>query len=128
MFLWLWCRPEAIALIQPLAWEPPYATGVTLKSRRKKKKEEEEEERKKEKEFEGRNGTKPHINMSTQIPHTSKPRPPPEALSPSARISWISRLAISMHSPVEGLHTSLMVEYSLKAGEMYRNMYIAQKN
>ena len=23
--LWLWCRPAAIAPIQPLAWEPPYA-------------------------------------------------------------------------------------------------------
>ena len=23
--LWLWCRPAATALIQPLAWEPPYA-------------------------------------------------------------------------------------------------------
>ena len=26
--LWLWCRPAAIALIQPLTWEPPYATGA----------------------------------------------------------------------------------------------------
>lgn len=38
--LWLWCRLAAMALIQPLAWEPPYATGVALKS--KKKKEEKE--------------------------------------------------------------------------------------
>ena len=29
--LWLWCRPAAAALIQPLAWEPPYAAGVALK-------------------------------------------------------------------------------------------------
>ena len=29
--LWLWCRPAATALIQPLAWEPPYAVGVALK-------------------------------------------------------------------------------------------------
>ena len=28
--LWLWRRLVAIALIRPLAWEPPYATGVTL--------------------------------------------------------------------------------------------------
>ena len=28
--LWLWCRPSAIALIQPLAWEPPYALGAAL--------------------------------------------------------------------------------------------------
>ena len=35
--LWLWCRPVATALIQPLAWEPPYAAGVGLKTKRKKK-------------------------------------------------------------------------------------------
>ena len=29
--LWLWCRPVAVPLIRPLAWEPPYATGVALK-------------------------------------------------------------------------------------------------
>ena len=29
--LWLWHRPAAIALIQPLAWEPPYAMGAALK-------------------------------------------------------------------------------------------------
>ena len=26
--MWLWCRPVAIARIQPLAWEPIYATGA----------------------------------------------------------------------------------------------------
>ena len=29
--LWLWSRPAAVALIPPLAWELPYAMGVTLK-------------------------------------------------------------------------------------------------
>ena len=28
--LWLWHRPEATALIKPLAWEPPYTMGVAL--------------------------------------------------------------------------------------------------
>ena len=38
-FLWLWCRPVAIALIRSLAWEPPYAVGVALeKAKRQKKK------------------------------------------------------------------------------------------
>ena len=32
--LWLWGRPAAIALIQPLAWEPPYATGVALNKKK----------------------------------------------------------------------------------------------
>ena len=32
--LWLWHRPAAVALIQPLAWEPPYAAGVALKSKK----------------------------------------------------------------------------------------------
>ena len=36
--LWLWCRPAAVALIRPLAWEPPYALGVALKRPKKKKK------------------------------------------------------------------------------------------
>ena len=29
--LWLWCRPAATAPTRPLAWEPPYASGVALK-------------------------------------------------------------------------------------------------
>ena len=29
--LLLWCRQAAIALIQPLAWELPYAAGAALK-------------------------------------------------------------------------------------------------
>ena len=37
--LWLWRRPAATALIRPLAWEPPYATGAALeKTKRQKKK------------------------------------------------------------------------------------------
>jgi len=45
--LWLWRRPVAIAPIQPLAWEPPYAVGAaqeiaatttTKKDKRQKKK------------------------------------------------------------------------------------------
>ena len=37
--LWLWCGPAATALIGPLAWEPPYATGEALeKTERQKKK------------------------------------------------------------------------------------------
>ena len=36
-FLWLWCRLAAVAQIQTLAWELPYATGMALKSKTKKK-------------------------------------------------------------------------------------------
>ena len=35
--LWLWYRRAATAPIQPLAWEPPYALGATLKRKRKRK-------------------------------------------------------------------------------------------
>ena len=31
----LWCRPAAVALIPPLAWELPYATGVAVKTEKK---------------------------------------------------------------------------------------------
>ena len=34
---WLWCRPAAVALIRPLAWEPPYAMGTALKWQKKKR-------------------------------------------------------------------------------------------
>ena len=37
--LWLWCRLAAAALIQLLAWEPPYAAGVALKRQKNKNKE-----------------------------------------------------------------------------------------
>ena len=37
VLLWLWCRPAARAPIYPLAWEPPYATGVALKWQKDKK-------------------------------------------------------------------------------------------
>ena len=39
MLLWLWCRLEAVAPIGSLAWEPPYALGMALKSKKEKKKE-----------------------------------------------------------------------------------------
>ena len=34
--LWLWHRLVAIALILPLAWEPPYSAGAALKSKKNK--------------------------------------------------------------------------------------------
>ena len=43
--MWLWYRSAAIALIQPLAWEPPYAAGLALK-RQKEKKEKKEKKKK----------------------------------------------------------------------------------
>ena len=36
--LWLWYRTVAVAPIQSLVWELPYAGGAALKSRKKKKK------------------------------------------------------------------------------------------
>ena len=36
VFLWLWHRLTAAALIQPLAWKLPYAMGVALKRQKKK--------------------------------------------------------------------------------------------
>jgi len=36
--LWLWHRPAAVALMRPLAGEPPYASGMALKSQKGRKK------------------------------------------------------------------------------------------
>ena len=37
MLLWLWHRPAAAAPIQPLVWDPSYASGIALKKAKKKK-------------------------------------------------------------------------------------------
>ena len=37
--LWLWHRPAAVALIGPLAWEPPYAAGTAPPKKKKERKE-----------------------------------------------------------------------------------------
>ena len=45
--LWLLLL-TASALIQPLAWEPPYATGVALKSKERKREREREKKERRE--------------------------------------------------------------------------------
>ena len=37
-WLCLWRWPASVALIQPFAWEPPYASGAVLKRQKTKKK------------------------------------------------------------------------------------------
>ena len=43
--LWLWRRPAAIALIRPLAWEPPNAMGSALKRQKDQKKKKKKKEK-----------------------------------------------------------------------------------
>ena len=45
--LWLWHRPAAAAQIRPLAWEPPYAVGATLKRQKKNKRKQRNQKKKK---------------------------------------------------------------------------------
>ena len=40
VWLWLWRRLEATALIHPLVWEPPHAVGEALKKKKKEKEKE----------------------------------------------------------------------------------------
>ena len=40
VWLWLWCRLAAAALIRPLVWEPPYAEGAALGEKKKELEEE----------------------------------------------------------------------------------------
>ena len=35
--LWLWYKPAAAAVIQPLAWEPPYAVGAAQEMAKRQK-------------------------------------------------------------------------------------------
>lgn len=39
VLLWLWHRPEAAALIQPVAWELLYATDAAIKRKRRRRRE-----------------------------------------------------------------------------------------
>ena len=57
--LWLWRRPVATALIQPLAWQPPYAADVALESKKKKKK----KKKKKRKEKKKKKGVFPSLHI-----------------------------------------------------------------
>ena len=43
--LWLWCRPAVTAPIGPLVWEPPYAVGEAIKSKKIKNKKKNRKER-----------------------------------------------------------------------------------
>ena len=49
LWLWLWHRPTAIPLVQPLARELLYAVGVALKDKEKKRKERKEKKRREKK-------------------------------------------------------------------------------
>ena len=42
LWLWLWPRLAAAALIRPLVWEPPYAMGVSQKTQKRQKKKKKE--------------------------------------------------------------------------------------
>ena len=52
VLLWLWRRPVSTALIQPLAWELPYAVSAAITKKRKKKKKK-KRRKKKRKEIRG---------------------------------------------------------------------------
>ena len=55
VLLWLWCRPAATALNQPLAWELPYAAGVVLKGQKTKKKKKSSNHKQREQKKKGNN-------------------------------------------------------------------------
>ena len=42
VLLWVCCRPAAVAPILSLAWEPPYALDMALKSKKKERERESE--------------------------------------------------------------------------------------
>ena len=46
--LWLWYRPVAVALIQPLAWKLLYAAGTALKKKQNKTKQKKKKQKKKQ--------------------------------------------------------------------------------
>ena len=83
MLPWLWRRPAAVALIRPLAWEPPYATGMDLKGQKAKKK---KKEKKKEKRRLLKHDTSPpkESKHCMQIDEILKPFPLTSEIRPSS--------------------------------------------
>ena len=65
--LWLWCRPAAVALIQPLAWELPYATGVALKEKKRKYGSQDKEKPGEREQGKGEKQTKTRLAMTAQM-------------------------------------------------------------
>ena len=69
--LWLWCRPAAMALMRPLAWEPPYTAGAAQEMAKRQ------------------NKTKQPISLDTLLPEhvpvaaCRKPAPPPKLCAQS---------------------------------------------
>ena len=87
--LWFWHRPVATAPIQPLPWEPPYASGVALEKTKKKK-------RKRESTTGSLNAPGPsrdRLSLTAPPPHgVSPPGRPPSQLQvdglPQQRGPW----------------------------------------
>ena len=61
MWLWLWCRPVATVLIQPLAWEPPYAVGAASEMAKRQKTK--QKQTKKPKNKTKKKGNNPHSKI-----------------------------------------------------------------
>ena len=73
--LWLWCRWAAVALIGPLAWEPPYAVGVALRSKEEKKKKPNKKKKKKKTNQQKTNKQMKRNDFSDTIPAIVMPKP-----------------------------------------------------
>ena len=53
----LWHRLAAVALIRPLAWEPPHAAGAALEKAERQKKKNKKQNKTKQKNWSSRHGT-----------------------------------------------------------------------
>ena len=65
--LWLWCRLAATALIQPLAWEPPYAMGLALEKAKRQTKQNKTKQKNKTKTKQNNKGGKIQTNKMHSI-------------------------------------------------------------
>ena len=65
--LWLWRRPAVTALIQPLAWEPPYAMGLALEKAKRQTKQNKTKQKNKTKTKQNNKGGKIQTNKMHSI-------------------------------------------------------------
>ena len=98
VLLWLWHRLAAVALLQPLAWEFPYAAGAALKTKKKKP------------DKKSHQNPNPSENMETPTP------PPPGSLQLALR-GWLSRVeALNFVSTFHGHFRDLLLGCRVTSG------------
>ena len=117
--LWLWCRLAAVALIRPLAWEPPCAVDATLKREKDKKR----KERKKKRDWWGQAPCSSVTSSPNTHPKFWLPQAPPTRNSTQLAVgSWGTKAKSHTHQTFLTILSSFKVATSPKESHQRVNL------